>query len=631
MKKFCKSIKNFVIFGLLLTIAFIFAANTDDAYAKFKYKSYYTNEVYTYRGVEPLYIVDNEVLDYIRPAIIDDSNGAAMCGAQNFFGECLGADVVYNKKKLTVTISYNNHELTLNLNTKTGILDGTEIELNNIPFRMKYWDNTNDCFVPSKFVCKCLEIPYVWDDVTRTITIKRPHTIYVNDVMNSYTGTFGNVTLNNEKIRLKKTPSYILKDNAMVNVKKIVGQIENAEYYYSTSSQTVIITCGDIELKFKIGDKNVYKNGIVECAPIAPVVIYDEQFGMQNVYMPGRYVFNALGFDYEWDDATGTSIITATDRVGVYERPSNLFAVYNSTGMNEELGVDEQELTVELPAGFEKPFIYDDYYNNYISLDFKGDYTEFFDNNGFSLFGNAIEQIQVYYDETIDVTTCKLVFFCNEDEIFPGYKATYTDNSMILEFNQPHLLYDKIIVLDAGHGDYDPGATAEGVNEKDLNFTVVYDYCKDLFDNSDIKVYYTRTTDVLISLNERADLPRRLQADMFISVHHNSATNTKANGTSVYYSPTNNNLASFNGYTGKQIGQMMLDTLVDKLGTNNFGLGNRELSVTQKNSVPAILIECAFMSNHSDLKMIQKPKNQKKIAQCIFEIVNRIYDNPLET
>ncbi len=80
-----------------------------------------------------------------------------------------------------------------------------------------------------------------------------------------------------------------------------------------------------------------------------------------------------------------------------------------------------------------------------------------------------------------------------------------------------------VVVIDAGHGGHDPGAIGQYAKEKDINLNVALAFGRLIEQNcSDVKVIYTRKTDVFIPLDTRAEIANRAKADLFISVHTNS-------------------------------------------------------------------------------------------------------------
>ena len=92
---------------------------------------------------------------------------------------------------------------------------------------------------------------------------------------------------------------------------------------------------------------------------------------------------------------------------------------------------------------------------------------------------------------------------------------------------------DFIVVLDAGHGGKDPGKAAKHYHEKDIALNVVLKLGKKLEELEDVKVIYTRVTDVFLDLKERGRIANDADADLFLSIHCN-AFHTQAYGTETY-------------------------------------------------------------------------------------------------
>ena len=91
-----------------------------------------------------------------------------------------------------------------------------------------------------------------------------------------------------------------------------------------------------------------------------------------------------------------------------------------------------------------------------------------------------------------------------------------------------------VVVLDAGHGGKDPGKPSKaGFKEKDIALKVVLAVGKELEKNKDIKVVYTRKTDVFIDLFKRGEIANKANADLFVSVHCNAHT-SQAHGSETY-------------------------------------------------------------------------------------------------
>ena len=156
------------------------------------------------------------------------------------------------------------------------------------------------------------------------------------------------------------------------------------------------------------------------------------------------------------------------------------------------------------------------------------------------------------------------------------------------------------IVIDAGHGGSDSGASGNGMAEKNLTLAIVL-AAKRSFDNdSRFQVSYTRTADTYPSLSQRANLANNRDADMFLCVHINSAS-ASAHGTETLWSKGRNSATAKNGLTSKELATAMQSAAVAATGFTNRGLVDRpNLYVLKHTKMPACLIEYGFISNKTE-------------------------------
>ena len=156
------------------------------------------------------------------------------------------------------------------------------------------------------------------------------------------------------------------------------------------------------------------------------------------------------------------------------------------------------------------------------------------------------------------------------------------------------------IVIDAGHGGSDSGASGNGMAEKNLTLAIVL-AAKRSFDNdSRFQVSYTRTADTYPSLSQRANLANNRDADMFLCVHINSAS-ASAHGTETLWSKGRNSVTAKNGLTSKELATAMQSAAVAATGFTNRGLVDRpNLYVLKHTKMPACLIEYGFISNKTE-------------------------------
>ena len=207
-----------------------------------------------------------------------------------------------------------------------------------------------------------------------------------------------------------------------------------------------------------------------------------------------------------------------------------------------------------------------------------------------------------------------------------GYRIEQYENNYVVTLGAPKKIYKNILVMDAGHGDFDNGASHYGYHEKNLNLKMAYTLLKPYFNKpqSDVHIYWTRMNDSFVTLDNRAKFAKKVSADIFISLHMNSASNKSANGTEVYYS-TNNNKAKFSGIKSSLMAKMMKNNLVNSMKTVDRGVKSAGFYVIKNNSVPAILIELGFLSGSKDHKMITNTNKQKLASKTIAQVIENIF------
>lgn len=207
------------------------------------------------------------------------------------------------------------------------------------------------------------------------------------------------------------------------------------------------------------------------------------------------------------------------------------------------------------------------------------------------------------------------------------YNVYETETHYFVALMEAKEVYDRIVVLDAGHGGWDTGTPSYDGKflEKNINLQVLL-YLEELLNEENIKVYATRTTDRNIGHTDRIALANSLNADMFISIHCNNAyQNPQAHGTEVLYTQYQDAWEGLNSY---QLSQICLEELVAALQLNNRGLFARgdDLTVLQKAEVPATLVELAFMSNKGDMEVLKADEVQKAAAEALYRAIMRAYE-----
>lgn len=218
------------------------------------------------------------------------------------------------------------------------------------------------------------------------------------------------------------------------------------------------------------------------------------------------------------------------------------------------------------------------------------------------------------------------------------------------------------VVIDAGHGGKDPGAVSinRKTQEKHIALAVALklgDLIKKNF--PDIKVIYTRSTDVFIPLYQRTDIANKNRADLFISIHINSAKARSAAGTETFVmgmDKTSSNLevsklensvvvlegedfsSKYEGFDPNVPESYIIFSLLQNSHLEhslsfaslvqrnlskgpiviNRGIKQDGLLVLWRTTMPSVLVELGFISNNSDLGILVQDENQDKFAGAIF-------------
>lgn len=291
-----------------------------------------------------------------------------------------------------------------------------------------------------------------------------------------------------------------------------------------------------------------------------------------------------------------------------------------ATTENLEIIYPENELVILLPEelDYTKILVHDNYLENNFKIAIPGNFVEFFENNSLINPYECIQDIVVSYDKNQNITmiTCHTTYIC-------GFKYTFESDYMAFTVGKPNEIYNKIVVLDAGHGGKDPGATYNNVLEKNVNFNIL-SKTKTLFENSDIKVYYTRESDVFVSLENRTKFVKEVCADIFISLHMNASTYTTAKGTEIFYSKSNNT-AITSGLTSYKLAKAFSSNLCAAMDSSYRGIASADYYVITYNSVPAILIELGFISNSEECSKLTNDIYQYRTANAIYQSVIDVF------
>lgn len=182
----------------------------------------------------------------------------------------------------------------------------------------------------------------------------------------------------------------------------------------------------------------------------------------------------------------------------------------------------------------------------------------------------------------------------------------------------------KIIFLDSGHGSQDGGCNRDGILEKDLNLAISFKI-KEVLEENKYQVLMTRYDDSPLTnpFHKKEDTLKRVKminesdADLFISIHINHFSDSKYYGAQVFYFDSNKH--------NILIAKYLQDELSDMTNTKRNIKSINTLVLLKKVNKPGCLLECGFLSNDIEFRLLQTERYQKLLAECVLNAVNNYY------
>ncbi len=218
-----------------------------------------------------------------------------------------------------------------------------------------------------------------------------------------------------------------------------------------------------------------------------------------------------------------------------------------------------------------------------------------------------------------------------------------------------------LVVLDPGHGGFDPGAGAGAVKEKAVALAIALEIRKRLLEGGGIRVAMTREDDRFIPLADRPAIARDLGADLFVSIHADSAQSDGARGASVYilsdrgsteaaarFAARENRADTINGVqlsqTSDAVGAILLDLSQREAQAGSVGAAQlflREiqgkvplhydtvesaaLAVLKAPDVPSLLFETGYISNAEDTGYLESAEGRRVIADAAAQAIRTYF------
>lgn len=174
------------------------------------------------------------------------------------------------------------------------------------------------------------------------------------------------------------------------------------------------------------------------------------------------------------------------------------------------------------------------------------------------------------------------------------------------------------VVIDAGHGGYDFGATSSSSTEKQI-VAQITDKIKFLNKNENVTIHLTRIGDQFLSLNERSALINKIKPDLVLSLHVNKHPNAAKSGMEFYIATE-----SIVNERSNEIAVELRNKFIRNNNLKSSEIKKAPFFILKKSEVPAVLVELGFLSNLDDREYLTNDLEQNKIAATIVEFISEL-------
>ncbi len=639
MKKIVKAL------GVLSCVCSVVFGSAIYAYAETPYSSlYYDGENHSYSADKIYLSVNGEMLEDselpIQPINIDGTR--TLVPLREVF-ESLGGTVSFDGATNTVTVKDGNNTVVVVVDSNTGYINGEAVEMDTAPKYVSIDSNSpKKVMIPLRFVGEGLGYTVNYDAPTRTVTVNAPKNVTVDESNNGNNTTENPSSNNATKVEFSTGGNAdlftIYGENVSPEIKEVTVVNDSTLYIDVLKPNTI---------------SNVVKQSVKGLA-VSSYEIYDLNYTTTRI----EVVLSTNAINNVVKNGNLTKVYIKPVEDSASSETENVENVENNNNNNNtETIVDEFRVlslettprmaTLKINKSFADISANVDI-NNIVHTDNYLSY-QYILTSPISL-KNTIPTQNI----TVNNEILKNIDVVNENNntsfVFNGetplhISVTEDSQYITITIKAARDVYDKIIVIDAGHGGTDPGTQGYLNGVTYLEKTVALDMAKKTVENiskdSRFKVYETRSFDYDTPKTLRADFSSEVEADMFISIHANAATsNSIPNGIEVFYydvSTANSAYLVSQGITdieyrkeitaeSKDFAAVMQKNLIDATQLKDRSYKHGDYLVLRQNDAPSILIETGFMTNPQDMVKLADENYRALVAQVIADTVIGYYD-----
>jgi len=184
----------------------------------------------------------------------------------------------------------------------------------------------------------------------------------------------------------------------------------------------------------------------------------------------------------------------------------------------------------------------------------------------------------------------------------------------------------KVVLIDAGHGGVDTGKIAEdGTNEKDINLAIAL-RLQQFLEQGGSQVILTRAEDEALGDTKSRDMQGRRalaneeKADILISIHQNAYSDERAQGAIVFYYEGSDNSQRLALYIQEELKSFL------EPASKHAARSNDTYFILRRTSIPAVIVECGFLTNYNERNRLKTEEYQDKVAWAIYQGVVRYFN-----
>lgn len=470
----------------------------------------------------------------------------------------------------------------------------------------------------------------------------------------------------NDKQVFTDVPPLILNGRTLVPVRAFFERLD-ADVTWDSASQKVVVKKDDLTVTLYINKYEAYVNDRKIIMDVPAKIITDED-GVGRTLVPVRFISTQLGYKIDWDEKTYSVHLSDKTEVTVPEiskPPANDENNDENADVNnfdKITGFSANSSSVTIKTSKKgSPVISKIANPSRLVLDFYGFQISGGD-GALSKSGKCFSGVRYanhadYARVVIDITE-EYIYSVNSNASNCVVTLTPKNNTVddeetdtinpsvdtmvgIDDNNEEHIGDEEddddiatpsktggtgLVVIDPGHGGSDPGAIGykdgeEYIRESEINLDISQ-RLYDILEENGVEVSMTRYDDEYVGLTQRAEYANNLDATLFICVHNNSATIESANGSMVYYytGESDEETKKIFGITSKELAALIQKPLLEYGGRYDRKIADgSRFVVLYSTQMPAVLIECAFVSNEEEQELLNTEQFRQALAEGIAE------------